>query len=363
MSRKVFLSLICSALVGVGAATAQPVTTPASARTVLSQAEVVGAAPPGHVVSEPGVQFTAGTDGATVSLKWALDDDARIPGGSLPEGILRGGATFTSWAITAEAPIKKTETDRTLLSLDGFTNATTIGTTYFRFMTDWKTPTAAETARRAELCADLKKKARELHQKDVDCTGFNYSQYLPERLQEARSLFPGPTPGGWLYGASAKVGVQDSKYFDAVTLAESTRRGHPWSLGVFGGWVPANFSTAMLLLKVDRKRTIKDADEGVRCPQSSTFPVQCVSGAIGAPAEKTGTAVTFDARWLVSTKLAVSLAVSRDSSRDVTAVELPVYFMRNAAGGLTGGIKLNWSSEEKKTGVAVFVGVPFGAWD
>ena len=60
--------------------------------------------------------------------------------------------------------------------------------------------------------------------------------------------------------------------------------------------------------------------------------------------------------------MAISLSFARDLTKKITAVEAPIYLTKNEAGGLTGGLKLNWDNDKKKTTLGVFVGVPFSVW-
>jgi len=60
--------------------------------------------------------------------------------------------------------------------------------------------------------------------------------------------------------------------------------------------------------------------------------------------------------------MAVSVAVARDMTKKITAVEVPLCLVENAVGGLTGGLKLNWDTHKKKTTLGAFVDVPFTVW-
>ena len=60
--------------------------------------------------------------------------------------------------------------------------------------------------------------------------------------------------------------------------------------------------------------------------------------------------------------MAVSVAAARDMTKKFTAVEVPLCLAENAVGGLTGGLKLNWDTDKKKTTLGVFVDVPFTVW-
>ena len=75
--------------------------------------------------------------------------------------------------------------------------------------------------------------------------------------------------------------------------------------------------------------------------------------------------MTVEGRTLLPRDMAVSVAVARDMTKKITAVEVPLCLAslaENAVGGLTGGLKLNWDTDKKKTTLGVFLDVPFTVW-
>lgn len=57
--------------------------------------------------------------------------------------------------------------------------------------------------------------------------------------------------------------------------------------------------------------------------------------------------MTVEGRTLLPRDMAVSVAVARDMTKKITAGEVPLYLAENAVGGLTGGLKLNWDTDNK----------------
>ncbi|MBA5606259.1 hypothetical protein H3H36_12935 [Duganella sp. FT3S] len=317
-------------------------------------------APVSSLVSGPGIQFQASNDGSSVSAKVAKQYSF-VPKDSSDVQ----AATFTSLSFTMDAPIDKSEKRHDLFSLDGWGNATSIGVSYSKFLTGW-TQTKAQPEDRKKLCAELEGAAKAKEGKLPDgfeCSAQNFQKYLPERSIEGQRDVGGPNPGGWLFGGALKYATQDSTYYDPGTLAKSKERNEPWSVGVFVGWNPPPMSAAFLIFRVDRKSSYKDADVTVRCPAATSgVTVQCVSGSFGAPTMTQATSLGLEARSLIGTKYAVSLAVSRDTSKKVTTIELPVYWIGDGNGGLNGGVKAGWNSDDKKAVLGLFVGAPFTAW-
>jgi hypothetical protein len=161
-------------------------------------------------------------------------------------------------------------------------------------------------------------------------------------------------------GLSASIGYLDFTTFDAASLAKSTSREKPKSIGAYYSmhWLSEN---TKLTLKVDRKQAYKAARTQTRCPAATTSsPVLCATGAFAKPTEVVGNVLSAGVRrMLPDERFALELMVSRDVKNKTSGVRLPLYFLSNASGGLTGGVALAWNSDEKKTTAALFIGAPF----
>jgi hypothetical protein len=86
----------------------------------------------------------------------------------------------------------------------------------------------------------------------------------------------------------------------------------------------------------------------------------CSDKRIGAPTETEKTVLFLDyGRRFMSNKGAMRLKVSRDLDNDITGVELPVWYVRDDKGALSGGVQFDWNDMEDDLGISVFIATPF----
>jgi len=284
-------------------------------------------------------------------------------------GIVSNGATFTTFSLTASAPLGTGAQSQTLFANGGLGKSNSIGISAYHFMTDWRNPSAQDRADYKTLCDGMRKNAetsKGVKNEDalkLECKKGNFLLYAPEDLPKAESLRPGPLSGGWGVALNGKVGQSDAVYYDAATLTKKTTQNKPWSLGIVASYIfPTN--EQLVAIGWDRRKTYKDKESATRCPQPATAPgpVECVTGSFDKPSEKSSNVITLEGRALFAGDMGMSISVARDLTKKVTSVEVPIYLMTNVTGALTGGLKVNWDSDTKKTVFGVFVGVPFNVW-
>ena len=86
----------------------------------------------------------------------------------------------------------------------------------------------------------------------------------------------------------------------------------------------------------------------------------CSDKRIGAPTETEKTVVYFDyGKRFLSNKGAMKLKISRDLDSDITGVELPIWYVRDDKGALSGGVQFDWNDKEDDLSIAVFIATPF----
>ena len=85
----------------------------------------------------------------------------------------------------------------------------------------------------------------------------------------------------------------------------------------------------------------------------------CTEAVLGAPVRRHGNQVFAELRKFFG-PVAMSPRFTRDFTKDVTGVELPVYFLQNTDGGFTGGVRVGWRSDKRGMTVVGFVGQVLG---
>jgi hypothetical protein len=81
----------------------------------------------------------------------------------------------------------------------------------------------------------------------------------------------------------------------------------------------------------------------------------CANMVIGAPSSVTRAVASLSAAWSIGGNAAMRLTVSQDLRNAITGVDLPVWIITNAAGGLAGGVRFGYRTDARQATVALFV--------
>lgn len=164
-----------------------------------------------------------------------------------------------------------------------------------------------------------------------------------------------------LVNLSANVGTQEFSFYESNTLAESKLRKYSWSGGVWVGYLPKLRSKLFLVGGFEAKKSYKDAKKATYCPTGAVTPtVKCTTGPFGPPEEEIDYKFALKARYQIGGGVGLELAGAYDAHDDSWGIELPVYFIMDKDGGLTGGIRAAYDSKEKDVQFGIFVGKTFG---
>lgn len=169
-----------------------------------------------------------------------------------------------------------------------------------------------------------------------------------------------------ILGASGKVGYQTFNYYDGTSLAKKHNAKTPTSASVFVGVTANNNIPLMFLARFEYQNAYKDADSKVLCPDGNSFPVTCVSGAIGSPVRTEKKIISIEARY-EGPWLEVRPTISYDTVSKVKGFDLPVYFINGTSADgkpipFNAGVDLGWRSDKHEAVIGLFVGTPFSFW-
>ncbi len=166
------------------------------------------------------------------------------------------------------------------------------------------------------------------------------------------------------FGFEVAVSRSRFEFVDAQTLAEGSERHVEWSASAFYNQYLRRSKTAFTV-SATYQRAYEAADEEIFCPAATALPVRCVQ-ARGAPPERDNNLLLSaglrhqfmsDGRLL---NVAVAPLVTYDALDDVWGVDLPIYFVPNSDGGLTGGVRFGYRSDrENEFSVGIFIGAAF----
>jgi hypothetical protein len=82
---------------------------------------------------------------------------------------------------------------------------------------------------------------------------------------------------------------------------------------------------------------------------------QCEDMVLGAPYNHDRTVVSASSAWSIGGNGAMRLTVSQDLRHGVTGLDLPVWVMSNTAGGLAGGVRFGYRTDDRQLTIALFV--------
>ncbi len=308
------------------------------------------AAPLASKASSPsGLQISAENGASKVVLKLGFDRSTPRNDGFLYEVL----------SFIGDGPVGTPGQGAQLASLDGAPSGTSFSLDYRRLSVshvNFNVPSEA-----AVVCqADKEKELAELKGAPLPTFENCFKRLTTQHPHDATRLLKGvPVSLGDLsvWGFTGKVDFTNFDYVNPVTLASVSEQKTPWSAGLYAMYYPID-STNLITLSAKYRDDYQAQDSATLCPSPAGAPLKCITGAVGAP--KHVTRELLSAEYRKSFGLyAVAATVTYDAKNDVTGIDLPIYFVPDATGGLTGGIKLGWRSDTKDTTAGVFIGKPF----
>jgi hypothetical protein len=95
-------------------------------------------------------------------------------------------------------------------------------------------------------------------------------------------------------------------------------------------------------------------------PLGDTPSLQCGNRVLRAPSRTASEIVGGEVRKFLNRRFAISGRLHYDFKEEVTSLEVPLYFLRNSDGGLTGGVSIGWRSDTDALVASAFVGQVLG---
>lgn len=333
------------------AAEAQDATTQRAIREVRSELDAPAVS---KANARDAIRIEATSENSTASLKAStkLDD---------------GSGTTRILSLVASAPIAKGESAATLASAGRLKSGTTLGLSYtqstlggarvpgeepLNLCKGYRTIYTSITGNKAENFVCDTATVKELAEKEK----ISWAQY-----RAFRSAFFGPDAAIRSWSVALSGGYRDAKYFEPATLKEKKERTKLVGVDVTYSYVPLE-ATQLFAATLGAATGYKDGKSTTAClsvPPAGSTLLDCVTGSIGAPKKQDSRTLDLEWRRKISERHAFSFLVSRDFKEKVTSVGLPLYIVGNDKDGLSGGIRLDWNSDDKKTTVGVFVGKAF----
>jgi hypothetical protein len=274
-----------------------------------------------------------------------------------PESGDRNGY-FDTWSLAVSAPLQKGSSSTQLASLDGLAKATTAELKFSHTRVTFAPQGDAETRAAAQLAICQLAWTR-AGSTAADCDFALVAQFAPERTEDFDRIMWGDSPSSFTWGGSAKAGTETFDYVDPATLARRSTDETSWSAKAFLAfyWSGKGQDESLLSASYTRESSWKSQDEAILCPGGGG-PATCVKGSPGPPKRDDKDVFSLGYRRSLG-GVAFSLTANYDAANDVLGVELPVYLVRGADGGFTGGVKLGWRDDTDEVTAGVFVSKAF----
>jgi hypothetical protein len=278
------------------------------------------------------VEATAGAASGTAAVGWVYRDlvfDAKFSG-----------------------PINTPSGEAQFADLDGLRDGATIdlGAQYLY----WNPPDpAALLIPACKKLADIQK----VSLKDVECT---LSNLRAKEKELGVPLAPAIDPGTvLLFGGRYKVGRNSFDYVSPADLSAGSESHTNWALALGAAAITRN----NWLFGGGYRREVKFLDgsgEVELCvPLGVGGATICSEAILGAPVRREVNQMYAEARKFFG-PIAISPRFTRDFSRDISGLDVPLYFLKNTEGGFTGGVRVGWRSDRKGLTVVGFVGQVLG---
>ena len=154
---------------------------------------------------------------------------------------------------------------------------------------------------------------------------------------------------------AATYGHPSFAYRDSTMLGKRSVEHAVYSVEAGAGyrWAAAALQGAVRWEHGYRARTSQNV-----CTPASFGPAGtqgCANLVVGAPSDTGRTVASLSGGWSLGGNAALRLTVSRDFSHGVTGVDLPLWLVRNAAGGLAGGVRFGYRTDARQVTAALFV--------
>jgi hypothetical protein len=163
------------------------------------------------------------------------------------------------------------------------------------------------------------------------------------------------TAVGAAYSITATFSEPSFAYRDSLTLGKRSVDHAAYAIEVGDGY---RWSSSSILAAVRWEQSYRAQTAQNVCTPASFGPVgttTCSSIVLGAPSSTVRTVASVSGTWSIGGNGAVRLTVSHDLQHGVTGIDLPVWVIRNAAGGLAGGIRFGYRTDARQVTASLFV--------
>jgi len=305
-----------------------------------------------------GVTLTGGSILATKEAK-TVSIAAAFPVSDLSEIVLK-----------ASAPLSEDEPRSATMQLDGLADKAKVGVEwrYGQQRLPDKKEAAELTSALFKACTATNPTAQRAPDGSLEIVGCDLAR-LSEVSPQAKDLIArwAERESSWYLTLKADVGSQNYKFADATTFKDAEQQEYPTSVNGVFGYLTGNNVYLAGSLRYDH--TFEAAKTQAVCSISALDKqTACPGKVVGPPSPKNQKVFEVEARSYVrdtgASAFGVSAILRHDWEQKNTSFEVPLYFIKDKDGGLSGGISTGyvWADKPEDTGprFTVFVGQTFG---
>ena len=278
-----------------------------------------------------------------------------------------GASKLSEVVLSASAPLAEDEPRSAILQLDGLANKSRVGVEwrYGQQRLPSRTAVTALTQELLKLCPLSDPKPNP--DTGLDVQGCSLAE-LASKNPQVNEFITRYTPrqAAWYVSLKGDVGTETFKFVDPTTFADDDRQ--EWSSSgslVVGALTPQNVYVAA---SARFEKAFEAAKSQAVCSiGTDATKIVCPSKIVGGPTPKTLIVTEFEARRYLrpigGLNVGVAGILRRDWKEENTAIEVPLFFIKDKDGGLSGGISAGylWSADTDARGakLTIFVGQTF----
>jgi hypothetical protein len=352
----------------VRTAASTPSAAEAAATLSASTAGKVAPGPADHALKGATPAFEIATDQKSSKVS-ATFSHARAWVNFPGDGATGYGTSETS-SITLTSPLGKDGDRTTFATLSSLADSTSLAfsKTWFWQKLGKGGQDQAGIAERARKACRAAPKGGDASVCEDDATG-SFVLYYDKSEYDAYMFGYFPNAPAWAAGVDGGVGYRQFTFLNAATGASQDTDRAPWNLGGHASLFSYD-GTQSLTGTISYQYGFKAQKTAALCPApvAGAARTKCAVGPVGKPGKDYSYQASLEYRHILNlanpalpawmTRIGIAPQVTYDFDKDVTAVDFPIYLIPNSKGGLLGGLRLGYSTEDHKTVVGAFIGAP-----
>jgi hypothetical protein len=338
---RILLLVSLTVLSAVRLASGEQIQSDAPERTLAAPANMTFGTAAGVASGElrPGVPRLA--------VQFLLDATSDQKNGTVALGWKSGQQSH--FLLTMTGPLDSGTQQAAPISLLGLPTGASIKLSASRL--NWRGPSGLEQLETQRLCEDLAKRGISPCQTD------NENIPLLERTALRQLSHVDDTP--WFIGGDVGIERAAFRFLEPGTLAARSKNHETYTASGRLGYYSDALGFVIGSYAYRRSHAPAGSPADICQVIDGTTALRCQPAVIGAPAPRRLSVASVELRKFFAAPIAISPSVQRDFEKDITAVDVPLYFLKTGS-SLTGGVRFGWRSDTKEVAAVVFVGTAIG---